>query len=137
MKKLWLATVLALAPFAMNAQTLTVVNNTSCPVDYHVYADPACTSGSFYNINPVTVAPMSTDVISTLPGGPVPAGFVWNAPPPPGSVFDIFKVVTTATAVVGEPCTPWPLMTKFQCGATIFVDWIAVSPGNFQVDIHY
>ncbi len=137
MRKLWLAAALALAPFAMDAQTLTIINNTTCPVNYHVYADPSCTSGSFYNVNPVTIAAGTVDVLNTLPGSPMPAGFVWNAPPPGGSFFDIFKVLNSAGAFVGEPCTPWPLTDKFQCGAVIFVDWSTISPGNFQVNIHY
>ncbi|HXS38425.1 MAG TPA: hypothetical protein VN721_17110 [Flavipsychrobacter sp.] len=136
MKKLFLISLLVIANFCTNAQSLTINNNTSCIVYYAFrgynvsVCSPASPTPISYQINPHSSTTYASVSSVTWYGGGVPTGWLDFAASDNPSSFPVTNFVGISTCL--DPGSSYTYMNT--CGVSVNYTWSTVS-GNVTVTL--
>lgn len=134
-KQIILVVMLLIGTIAMGAQSLTIINNTSCSYNVWVSAHNGTNPCGSMCSNAIGVAPHSTAAftnpaqfessIGWLAGGPISAGFLWD-----------YARINSGFNMLGI-CTCFTLTVKSitACSTIVHVTYASYSFGNVVITI--
>ena len=147
MKKLLLIALLSFAGLSLQAQNLTIRNNTACPVNVYAFAATvscaAWAGGSYCPLSPGApyIAGAYSVAVFPLPRGCNLWDYaVLNTSPNPNGWADGCVVGNAHPGGTGTPCVPTPTGSFYvvSCGSFVNVNWQpnVPSPGDVTIDIN-